>query len=1517
MKRRIGSCLLTLLIILSLAESGLAFSAPTIVYPLMGATGVSCTPTLQWNKVTGATSYDVQVSLSSSFSTTVVNVTVTTFTYTISTSLSGSTTYYWRVRAKSLESQSVWTTAYFTTGACGGALPAPTLVSPANNTAWTQNLYPTFEWQSVSGASNYTVQISRSSTDFSSTYLVKEATSYGTSYMVDTALTNCTSYYWRVRGVTDSTVGAWSSVWKLTLQVAPSQPVQVSPLNNAILTTRRPTLTWEASTGATSYVLEIDSSTYTLTGTSYTFLSNLSVGAHSWRVKATSCGGGQSSDWSPQRSFTIDLNDVVLKQPADGSTVTTTTPTFEWYAVDGATKYKLEVRKDTINGNKVFEVEVIGTSFTPSAILNAGTYVWHVMSYVSGAWTGAWSTHPFTFIVQTSEGLTAPVLTAPANGAVVDFPLQLKWNAVTGAYSYTLEYDKSSTFQNATTITLYGTEYTIGTALDEGTWYWHVEANTSVGTSGPWSTTRSFEVGLPVPQPTSPTNGSTQSTSSVSFDWSDVTSSQIGGVLYDLDYYVLQYSTTSAFEASSTISIDKVGTQPLRNSQFGPINLGNGVYYWRVKAVYTEYPGGTSRDGSWSVSFSFTIATGGMSVPSLVSPIAGSIMRGTTVTLVWTTVESSSVTGYVLVYITGTATSPGNPSTWAQGTYTEISILGQQTSSYTIQLAESTQDKPYYWWSIATVNAAGQKGAFPSPINFGVDNTPPNISVVELLQPVNTTLATRLPTFTWRIPLTSYQDVSSWTLEYAGDTQLQQNRTTISKLTNLSTIISGNFISLSFTLSSSQALSNGTWYWHVSATDAAGNVSAFTRVESFVVNAGAELPAKVQLVSPPNGGANIPAKPTFTWTQVQGATTYRLQVGTDTGFASPQIDQDGITTTSYTATADLQPGTYYWRVNSNASSAQWSDIWSFTVTGTTVKQVSLSTPGSGAQNLPSTPLFQWQALEGATSYTLEVSSSTTFSSLMVNRTGLTTTTWGAAADWEANDPKELPDGTYYWRVSSNLANSTSVVWSFTVKKTTGGTLSLTVTVSNLNGEPLTGATVTLKKEGKTAATGNTDTSGRVVLSNLESGAYVLEVTLTGYTGYTETLNLSADTTKNITLYRGAVIHGYVYYDNTQNPAANVAVRVYETETQLQTVSDVTDTNGYFIVDNIAENKSYYIVVESYEDQKKQGIVPVSSPTAGNALTIIIKTEGEIIGVVQNEKGNPLPGAKITLKDSQGQFVTSTTTGNIGSFTLKVTPGKFYVEVTLAGYETFQGTLFTVEYKEIEDLGLITLTSNKGTLVVSVSSEEGVPLDATVAIKDAAGNLIDTLTVTGGQATAEVNIGTYNLEASAEGYQPMMATNIAIESGTTVTQDFVLSLAPGSVKIVLIDVEGLPIANAEAFIDGESKGKTDETGTLFIGEVPPGDHTISVVGEGYAEYKEIQTVNAAETLVLELTMEKPSLPLKYVAVIVVIAAAAVGGWFFLRARGEPSERKPPRGREKPRIPTGARREGLPRQSYRGR
>ncbi|MEO8513340.1 MAG: YCF48-related protein [Ignavibacteria bacterium] len=75
-------------------------AAPTLLAPPNGSTNQPVTLTLDWNDVFGSTGYKLIISTDSLFNTTVLDTTITTSAFTVPPGrLSGSTQYYWRVRA--------------------------------------------------------------------------------------------------------------------------------------------------------------------------------------------------------------------------------------------------------------------------------------------------------------------------------------------------------------------------------------------------------------------------------------------------------------------------------------------------------------------------------------------------------------------------------------------------------------------------------------------------------------------------------------------------------------------------------------------------------------------------------------------------------------------------------------------------------------------------------------------------------------------------------------------------------------------------------------------------------------------------------------------------------------------------------------------------------------------------------------------------------------------------------------------------------------------------------------------------------------------------------------------------------------------------------------------------------------------------------------------------------------------------------------------------------------------------
>jgi hypothetical protein len=110
--------------------------------PANGATEIALAPALSWNAVTGALTYEVQVSQSSAFTSFVANQTGLTGTSYALASLAQNTVYYWRVRATNSGGAGGWSTSRsFTTlvQTDGGVTPAPQLLLNNDFESGTQN----------------------------------------------------------------------------------------------------------------------------------------------------------------------------------------------------------------------------------------------------------------------------------------------------------------------------------------------------------------------------------------------------------------------------------------------------------------------------------------------------------------------------------------------------------------------------------------------------------------------------------------------------------------------------------------------------------------------------------------------------------------------------------------------------------------------------------------------------------------------------------------------------------------------------------------------------------------------------------------------------------------------------------------------------------------------------------------------------------------------------------------------------------------------------------------------------------------------------------------------------------------------------------------------------------------------------------------------------------------------------------------------------------------------------------
>jgi hypothetical protein len=221
---------------------------------------------------------------------------------------------------------------------------------------------------------------------------------------------------------------------------------------------------------------------------------------------------------------------------------------------------------------------------------------------------------------------------------------------------------------------------------------------------------------------------------------------------------------------------------------------------------------------------------------------------------------------------------------------------------------------------------------------------------------------------------------------------------------------------------------DGAYYWRVKA--ATGNSTKriwgdYSAVHGFIKNWSSNGEIKPTLLAPPaNAVRTTFAVGDFAWTPVAGAAGYLFEIATDAQFAATPYKAETLKA-QHTPSVRLPSGPYYWRVTPFAyagpSDARVygapSEAGVFTFNWTAPP--ALLGPDNGAVT-PFTPRFQWQAVEGAQSYQLQVGTDSDFNP---------TTTYNTANTDFTPTGNLSNDKEYFWRVKAKDQNNNETNWS--------------------------------------------------------------------------------------------------------------------------------------------------------------------------------------------------------------------------------------------------------------------------------------------------------------------------------------------------------------------------------------------------------------------------------------------------------------------------------------------------------
>jgi hypothetical protein len=361
---------------------------------------------------------------------------------------------------------------------------------------------PTYVWKEVSGAIKYNLRVY--SVTASRNALVVNvpalpACAAGTCKYTPSVGLNSGSYKFNLKSYNPA---GWSIVsgWKIFKFGTPGAPTLISP--SGTIGTSTPKYKWNAVSGTTVYRLSV----YSITTSSYVINVNikastycsggtctfkpstvLSQGDYRFKVRGrNSIGWGQISAWMKFKYGPPDAPTLISPNTAIG----TSTPTYKWKAVSGASIYRLSVysvdsSSYVINLNVKASTFCSGTNcgYKSATALSTGEYRFKVRAYNAVGWGPISNWMKFRY-----GPPDAPTLISPSGTISTSTPTY-KWNAVSGVsvfrlavYSVDLSTYVNQINVQATTICSGGTcSYKPSNVLTQGNYRFFVRGRNAVG----------------------------------------------------------------------------------------------------------------------------------------------------------------------------------------------------------------------------------------------------------------------------------------------------------------------------------------------------------------------------------------------------------------------------------------------------------------------------------------------------------------------------------------------------------------------------------------------------------------------------------------------------------------------------------------------------------------------------------------------------------------------------------------------------------------------------------------------------------------------------------------------------------------------------------------------------------------------------------------------------------------------------------------------------------------------------
>jgi len=715
--------------------------------------------------------------------------------------------------------------------------------------------------------------------------------------------------------------------------------------------------------------------------------------------------------------------------------ISSSTPTLSWSRVSGAAKYEVQITEP--DGAWSSSVSTVNNRYVPTKLLPGGAQEWRVRAIAAGGDASGWSTAS----IRVSR-LGAPSPSTPRGGVVLPQPKEpplLEWGAVPGATSYAVEITPvgDSEFTSAQ-VKRYRTQVAslvVPDPLMERYYHWRVKAQQSVTGSyssygqtidSQWSDPASFEIDLlPAVDAVSPLDPSTK-VQDVVLEWNAVPGAQ---------YYQVRVATEADFTESTIVDQQ---AKVLGTSYSPAKTYDNNQYYWQVRPVDLNgqpTPWTSAERGSFTRAWPHT--------PQARYPLGTSEVPGSAsdpLYFQWSPVKHA--TQYELQVGTDLNFSPDTFSTCqvAGTSYTSgMFTVNNTTGSSTIGTNEDCNASVgvVNYWRVKPLDLPFNRSANLLPGVQGLFSTPQafiyrsKAFVPGGFSPANNEVVD-VPTLRWQ-PARGVERYQVAVQDGTGRNVLSNKRTYATSYTPVG-------------LTKPLDPAKNPYTWSVHAIEADGRPGSLIHTSTFNVS-GADAPTSGVAPLTPLGadGSTTVRAPEMTWEPMPGATTYRVFAGpAGTGTLFPSISTDALEERlPYPAVTDtwthfLQPGRYSWFVQAydangvmmgRGPTATFRIDQLAPVAGQRIALDGLSLDAGRAcqgrvtdpcLDVPATPVFDWQPVEGASMYMLYVSEDADFTNVVepLSKVAATVSTrWAPSlTQFRAALPDSEAGASYSWFV---------------------------------------------------------------------------------------------------------------------------------------------------------------------------------------------------------------------------------------------------------------------------------------------------------------------------------------------------------------------------------------------------------------------------------------------------------------------------------------------------------------------